>query len=59
MRLLQVTLLVVGILAFVAAGVAAGSELGDTFWRAGIAVLLTDVVVMKLWPAGGARRAGQ
>jgi hypothetical protein len=50
MRLLQVALLVVGVLAFLAAGVAAGSDLGDTLWRAGIACLVTDLVVMRLWP---------
>jgi hypothetical protein len=29
-----------------------GNEMGDTLWRAGIAILLLDLACMQLWPAG-------
>ncbi len=51
MKVMQVGLFVVGLLAFVGALFAAGSELGDILWRAGVAVLLLDLVAMKLWPS--------
>lgn len=55
MRALQVTLFALGTLAFLVALAVAGSELGDILWRVGIAVMLIDLVMMKLWPAASAR----
>lgn len=51
MRAIHIGLFVLGVLAFVAALFAAGSELGDILWRGGVAVLLLDLVAMKLWPS--------
>ncbi len=51
MRVMHIGLFVLGVLAFVAALFAAGSELGDILWRVGVAVLLLDLVAMKLWPS--------
>jgi hypothetical protein len=56
MRRLQITLFAVGITAFVAALAVAGSALGDIFWRIGVAVMLSDLVVQQLWPAPGPHR---
>ncbi len=50
MRIVQVGLFILAVLAFVGALFAAGSELGDILWRGGVAVLLLDLVAMKLWP---------
>lgn len=57
MKALQIALFVLAVAAFLAALVAAGTDLGDIFWRAGMALLLSDLVVMKLWPAPSARSA--
>jgi hypothetical protein len=52
MGILEKGLFILGIGAFVASAVTAGTLLGDIFWRAGIATLLTDLVLIQLWPAG-------
>ncbi len=49
MRSLQIILFVVAILTFITALISAGSVTGDIFWRAGIAILLIDVVCIMLW----------
>ncbi len=49
MRNFQIILFVVAILSFITAIVFAGSITGDIFWRAGIAILLIDVVCIMLW----------
>jgi len=51
MRTLQVVLFVAGLVVFVAALLVAGGVLGDIFWRTGVALMLADLVLMKLWPA--------
>ncbi len=48
MRIIQIIGFIAGIVAFGAAGAFAGSETGDTLWRAGIAILLTDIVLILL-----------
>ena len=50
MRKLQIVLFVLGIIAFLIAAFVAGSPDGDTLWRAGVALLLADVVLYLLWP---------
>jgi len=55
MRVLQVIFLLAGVGAFLAALFTAGSVLGDILWRAGVAVLLADVVLIMLWPTPTAR----
>jgi len=55
MRSLQIVLFIVGVAAFIAALAFIGNDTGDTLWRAGVAVLLLDVVCMMLWPAGTGR----
>lgn len=57
MRRYQIILFLVGAAAFVAAACFAGRMMGDTLWRAGIAVMLGDLVCIKLWPAPEATRA--
>ena len=51
MRTLQFVLFGIGVVAFLTAIFFIGSENGDTLWRLGIAVLLLDMVCIKLWPA--------
>ena len=50
MRVLQVTVFALGGVALLAALAFVGSVTGDALWRAGIAVLLLDIVCIKLWP---------
>lgn len=50
MRILEQGLFVLGVVAFLASAVVAGSVLGDIFWRAGIALMLIDLVLIRLWP---------
>jgi len=53
-RQLQVTLFVLALVAFIAALFVTGTEMGDILWRGGVAVLLLDLVCIKLWPASPA-----
>jgi len=50
MRKFQITLFVLAALSFIAAAVCTGSLIGDALWRAGVALLLGDLVCLKLWP---------
>jgi len=50
MRQLQVVILVLALAALIAALFFVGKNTGDTLWRVGIASLLLDIVVIKLWP---------
>lgn len=49
MRTLQLILFVLGVLSLAAALPFVGAVAGDALWRAGIAVLLLDVVCILLW----------
>jgi hypothetical protein len=57
MRTFQVVLFVLGAAAFIASLAFVGGWIGDSLWRAGVAFLLLDLVVMRLWPAARARGA--
>ncbi len=48
MRIMQIIGLFAGIIAFGLAAAFAGRETGDTWWRAGVAILLTDIVLILL-----------
>jgi hypothetical protein len=50
MRLLQVILFFIAILAFIISLFYIGALMGDVLWRAGMAILLLDVAFMMLWP---------
>jgi hypothetical protein len=50
MRYLQIVLFVGAALSFIIALFFAGTVTGDILWRAGIAILLFDVVCIMLWP---------
>ena len=50
MRTLQVVIFCIGVVSFLAALAFVGQDMGDTLWRAGVASLLIDLVVVKLWP---------
>ncbi len=58
MRQLQVGILVVAFAALFAALFFIGTDTGLDLWRVGIAVLLLDIVVIKLWPNSPKRRSG-
>lgn len=49
MRNLQIVLFVIAILSFIVALIYAGSITGEILWRAGISILLVDVVLIMLW----------
>jgi hypothetical protein len=57
MRTFQLALFVLGAAAFLVSLAFAGGWIGDTLWRAGIALMVTDLVVMRLWPALKSRGA--
>lgn len=50
MRYLQIVILAIAVIGFIVAVFFAGSGTGDIMWRAGIAILLLDVVCIMLWP---------
>jgi len=50
-RKIQIILFWLGALSFIAAAFCTGTVAGDALWRAGMAVLLGDLVCMKLWPS--------
>ena len=49
MRYLQIVLFFIGLIAFILAAIYAGGTTGDIMWRAGMAILLIDVVCVMLW----------
>lgn len=51
MRKIQVLLFSLGLISFFASLFFMGQVTGDIFWRAGIAAMLTDLAIIKLWPA--------
>jgi hypothetical protein len=51
MRTLQVVVFGLGLASFVAAIFFIGDGMGDVLWRGGVATLLIDLVLVKLWPA--------
>lgn len=53
MRTLQIVIFIAGLLSFIVAVASIGQELGDILWRLGIALMLTDLVLLKLWPGRG------
>ena len=59
MRRMQIAFFALGVLSFLAAAALTGNMLGDVFWRAGVAVMLGDIVLALIWPrkeaAPGAR----
>lgn len=54
MRLIQALLFIAAFAAFVAAVFFMGAVAGDALWRAGVALLLLDIVCIMLWPAPAA-----
>ena len=50
MRKFQIVLFVLGFAAFISSIFFIGTQDGDTAWRFGVAVLLLDLVCIKLWP---------
>lgn len=57
MRVLQIGVFVVGLVTFFVALAVAGDEMGDILWRVGVALMLIDLVIIKLWPGAGGRGA--
>ncbi len=49
MRILQIILFVIAIIAFLIALVYTGSVTGEILWQPGIAILLIDMVFIMLW----------
>ncbi len=50
MLILQGVIFFFGVLAFLAAALFIGQPWGDTLWRIGVASMLIDLTLMKLWP---------
>ncbi len=50
MRTLQIILLFLAVLVFVAAAFFTGSDTGLNLWYTGVATLLVDAVVCLIWP---------
>lgn len=50
MRIFQIALLGLAVAALVVALFSFDTSTGETFWEAGVAVLLFDIVCIMLWP---------
>ncbi len=50
MKNLQLLLFSVAVVLFVAALFFIGNDMGETLWRAGMAILFVDTVSLMLWP---------
>lgn len=50
MRTFQITLFGLAVLSFLAALGFIGDDAGDVLWRLGLALLLTDLVCIQLFP---------
>jgi membrane protein YdbS with pleckstrin-like domain len=50
MRWLQIAFFLLGTIAFLTSLFFIGRQTGQDLWRAGIAFMLGDVVVIMLWP---------
>jgi hypothetical protein len=50
MRQFQIAIFILGVAAFLASIGFTGSNMGDTLWRTGVALMLGDVVCIQLWP---------
>lgn len=51
MRVVQITLFTLGVLAMLGSIPFIGSGTGDTLWRAGVALFLMDIACIMLWPS--------
>jgi len=49
MRTAQIGICAIGVLSFLSSALFIGQEMGDTLWRVGVAVMLVDLVFIKLW----------
>lgn len=50
MRTLQITLFGLAVLSFLGALGFIGDDTGDVLWRLGLALLVTDIACIHLWP---------
>ena len=50
MRLAQIILFIIGSASLLASAFGLGKDYGETFYNAGIAILLIDIVFIQLWP---------
>lgn len=50
MRILQTGIFFLGVFCLVAALFFIGDDTADVLWRLSVALMLTDLVLMKLWP---------
>ncbi len=55
MRWLQITVFLLGIVAFLTSLFFIGSQTGEDLWRAGVAFMLGDAVLILLWPRASQR----
>ncbi len=51
MRLSQIVIFILGAVSLIASAFGIGKDYGETFYNAGIALLLLDVVYIQLWPS--------
>jgi hypothetical protein len=51
MRLLHIIGFLLGLAAFLTSAYFTGRQLGDTFWKVGIAIMMSDIVLMLLCPS--------
>ncbi|MDD1682533.1 MAG: hypothetical protein LUO98_01745, partial [Methanoregula sp.] len=51
MRLSQIVIFILGAVSLIASAFGIGKDYGETFYNAGIALLLLDVVYILLWPS--------
>ncbi len=50
MRILQIVGFILGVASFLAALYFQGTATGETLWKTGMAVMISDIVLVLLWP---------
>ena len=51
MKPLHIIGFLLGVAAFLTSACYTGRQLGDTYWKVGIAIMISDIVLILLWPA--------
>jgi hypothetical protein len=50
MRQFQIIAFLLGVAAFLASACFIGAMMGDTLWKVGVAIMVSNIVCVLLWP---------
>ena len=51
MRQFQIGAFVLGVIAFLASACFTGQIMGDTLWKVGMAIMISNIMLRMLWPS--------